>query len=149
MRKGRENSKTTKTDFPNQGLKLNEFFESEKLSNAKNDSGNNDYKEINDIISNRIAQYTSENINLLLMLNRAYYVNELVKIERYLDNLEYVNSNNIFKVDEKRLIFCFNRLSKLEYLYVSLEDYYKSLQLQKRIINFVKKNIINNNDIQK
>ena len=145
MKKDLENSKTTKTDFPNHGLKLNEFFESEKLSNEKNDSGN---KETNDIISNRIDQYTSENINLLLMLNRAYYVNELVKIERYLDTLDYVNNNSISKVDEKRLIFCFNRLSKLEYLYVSLEDYYKSLQLQKRIINIVKKNIINNNDIQ-
>ena len=149
MKKDRENSKTTKTDFPNSGLKLNELFESEKLSNAKNDSRNNDSKDIDDIISNRIDQYTSENINLLLMLNRAYYVNELVKIERYLDTLEYMNSNCISKIDEKRLIFCFNRLSKLEYLYVSLEDYYKSLQLQKRIINYAKKYIINNNDIQK
>ena len=147
MKKDRENSKTTKTDFPNSGLKLNELFESEKLSNAKNDSRNNDYKDIDNIISNRIDQYASDNINLLLMLNRAYYVNELVKIERYLDTLEYMNSNCISKIDEKRLIFCFNRLSKLEYLYVSLEDYYKSLQLQKRIINYAKKNIINNNNI--
>ena len=147
MKKDRENSKTTKTDFPNNGLKLNELFESEKLSNAKNDSRNNDSKDIDDIISNRIDQYTSENINLLLMLNRAYYVNELVKIERYLDTLDYMNSNCISKIDEKRLIFCFNRLSKLEYLYISLEDYYKSLQLQKRIINYAKKYIINNNDI--
>jgi len=149
MKKDRENSKTTKTDFQNSGLKSNELFESEKLSNAKNDSRNNGSKDIDDIISNRIEQYTSENINLLLMLNRAYYVNELVKIERYLDTLEYMNSNCISKIDEKRLIFCFNRLSKLEYLYVSLEDYYKSLQLQKRIINYAKKYIINNNDIQK
>ena len=147
MKKDRENSKTTKTDFPNSGLKLNELFESEKLSNTKNDSRNNDYKDIDNIISNRIDQYASDNINLLLMLNRAYYVNELVKIERYLDTLEYMNSNCISKIDEKRLIFCFNRLSKLEYLYVSLEDYYKSLQLQKRIINYAKKNIINNNNI--
>ena len=145
MKKDGENSKTTKTDFPNSGLKLNELFESEKLSNAKNDSRNNDYKDIKDfynIISNRIEQYTSENINLLLMLNRAYYGNQLVKIERYLDTLEYMNSNCISKIDEKRLIFCFNKLSKLEYLYVSLEDYYKTLQLQKRIINYAKKNII-------
>ena len=150
MKKDGENSKTTKTDFPNSGLKLNELFESEKLSNAKNDSRNNDYKDIKDfynIISNRIEQYTSENINLLLMLNRAYYGNQLVKIERYLDTLEYMNSNCISKIDEKRLIFCFNKLSKLEYLYVSLEDYYKTLQLQKRIINYAKKNIINNNNI--
>ena len=147
MKKDRENSKTTKTDFPNSGLKLNELFESEKLSNAKNDSRNNDYKDIDNIISNRIDQYASDNINLLLMLNRAYYVNELVKIERYLDTLEYMNSYCISKIDEKRLIFCFNRLSKLEYLYVSLEDYYKNLQLQKRIINYAKKNIINNNNI--
>ena len=147
MKKDRENSKTTKTDFPNSGLKLNELFEYEKLSNAKNDPRNNDYKDIDNIISNRIDQYASDNINLLLMLNRAYYVNELVKIERYLDTLEYMNSNCISKIDEKRLIFCFNRLSKLEYLYVSLEDFYKSLQLQKRIINYAKKYIINNNNI--
>ena len=147
MKKDRENSKTTKTDFPNNGLKLNELFESEKLSNAKNDSRNNDYKDIDNIISNRIDQYASDNINLLLMLNRAYYINELVKIERYLDTLDYMNSNCISKIDEKRLIFCFNRLSKLEYLYISLEDYYKSLQLQKRIINYAKKYIINNNNI--
>ena len=147
MKEERKNAKTTKTDFPNTNLNLNEIFESENLSNAKNDSKNYGYNEINDIISNRIDQYTSENINLLLMLNRAYYVNELVKIERYLDTLEYMNSNCISKIDEKRLIFCFNRLSKLEYLYVSLEDYYKSIQLKKSIINYAKKNIINNNNI--
>ena len=147
MKEERKNAKTTKTDFPNTNLNLNEIFESENLSNAKNDSKNYGYNEINDIISNRIDQYTSENINLLLMLNRAYYVNELVKIERYLDTLDYINSKSISKVDEKRLTFCFNRLSKLEFMYISLENYYKSLQLQKRIINLVKQNIINNNNI--
>ena len=147
MKEERKNAKTTKTDFPNTNLNLNEIFESENLSNAKNDSKNYGYNEINDIISNRIDQYASENINLLLMLNRAYYVNELVKIERYLDTLDYINRKSISKVDEKRLTFCFNRLSKLEFMYISLEDYYKSLQLQKRIINLVKQNIINNNNI--
>ena len=76
------------------------------------------------------------------MLNRAYYMNVLEKIERYLNTLDYLNGKSISKVDEKRLILCFNRLSKLEYLYIYLEDYYKSLQLQKRIINFVKKYFI-------
>ena len=78
------------------------------------------------------------------MLNKEYYSEELQKIERYLDTLDYINIKNLSKDDEKRLTFCFNRLSKLEYLYISLEDYYKSLQLQKRIINYVKKYIINN-----
>ena len=146
MKEEGKNSKTAKTDCSNNVSKLNQFFEPEKLTNEKNDIINNDYEEINDIISNRIAQYSTENINLLVMLNRAYYVNELVKIERYLDTLDYINSNSISKVDEKRLMYCFNRLSKLEYLYVCLEDYYTSLQLQKRVINFVKKNIINNNN---
>ena len=69
-------------------------------------------------------------------------MNVLEKIERYLNTLDYLNGKSISKVDEKRLILCFNRLSKLEYLYIYLEDYYKSLQLQKRIINFVKKYFI-------
>ena len=101
--------------------------------------------EISSHSSKKNAVSTQENSsNELLMLNRAYYTNEFQKIERYIDSLDYINNKNLSKDDEKRLTLCFNRLSKLEYLYISLEDYYKSLQLQKRIINYVKKYIINN-----
>ena len=63
------------------------------------------------------------------------------KIERYLDALEYLNRPNLIKNEQKRLIFCFNRLSNLEKMYISLEDYYKSLNIQKRIIYILKVSI--------
>ena len=145
MKKDLKNSKTTKIESNEHYSNPIQVFAQENITNTSNtinDIQDNDYKELDNLISNRIDQYNSENINLLLMLNRAYYMNELEKIERYLNTLDYLNGKSISKVDEKRLILCFNRLSKLEYLYIYLEDYYKSLQLQKRIINFVKKYFI-------
>ena len=144
MKKGAKHSKTKRSKISSHSSKKNTESTQENLSNEINDSLNYDNKEFEELISNRISQYTTENINFLLMLNKEYYSEELQKIERYLDTLDYINIKNLSKDDEKRLTFCFNRLSKLEYLYISLEDYYKSLQLQKRIINYVKKYIINN-----
>jgi len=144
MKKGAKISKTKRNEISSHSSKKNAVSTQENSSNEITDFRNYDNNEFEELISNRITQYTTENINLLLMLNRAYYTNEFQKIERYIDSLDYINNKNLSKDDEKRLTLCFNRLSKLEYLYISLEDYYKSLQLQKRIINYVKKYIINN-----
>ena len=120
----------------------------EKITNKEdaltstNSLENNELNELNEQIQNSIFRYTLEGNKILLILNRELYLNEMQKIERYLDALEYLNRPNLIKNEQKRLIFCFNRLSNLEKMYITLEDYYKSLNLQKRIIYILKVSIL-------
>ena len=109
---------------------------------STNSLENNELNELNEQIQNSIFRYTLEGNKILLILNRELYLNEMKKIERYLDALEYLNRPNLIKNEQKRLIFCFNRLSNLEKMYISLEDYYKSLNIQKRIIYILKVSIL-------
>ena len=99
-----------------------------------------DFEELKDRIFGRILQYSSQETKMLLILKRAYYINEMEKIERY---LYHVNKLNLNKNEQKKLSLCFNRLSKLENLYICLEDYHRSLWLQKLILFIIKKGIIN------
>ena len=120
----------------------------EKITNKEdalisiNSLENNELNGLNEQIQNRIFRYTLEGNKILLILNRELYLNEMKKIKRYLDALEYLNRPNLIKNEQKRLIFCFNRLSNLEKMYITLEDYYKSLNLQKRIIYILKVSIL-------
>ena len=90
---------------------------------------------------NNFQNITGE--NLFLMMKRTYYLNEMKKIESYLDSLEDFGEKNLLTNEQKKLSLCFNKLSNFESLYISLEDYYKSLNLQKRILNVLKSYIIN------
>ena len=114
----------------------------EEALTSTNSLENNELNELNEQIQNSIFRYTLEGNKILLILNRELYLNEMKKIERYLDALEYLNRPNLIKNEQKRLIFCFNRLSNLEKMYITLEDYYKSLNLQKRIIYILKVSIL-------
>ena len=87
---------------------------------STNSLENNELNELNEQIQNSIFRYTLEGNKILLILNRELYLNEMKKIERYLDALEYLNRPNLIKNEQKRLIFCFNRLSNFEKMYISL-----------------------------
>ena len=89
-------------------------------------------------------QNNSQNLNLLLIIKRAYYINKINEIERYLDSMYNLKSKNLTLKEQKKLCLYFNKLSNFENLYISIEDYYKSLTLQKHIVNILKNYIINN-----
>ena len=90
-----------------------------------------------------IQHFTHEERKKLLIFNRTYYMNEMDRIERYINSIENMKDLKKMKKEEKKLIFCFNKLSNNEKLYINLQDYYKSLNLQKRIVIMLKKYIIN------
>ncbi len=87
-------------------------------------------------------QNTPEEKLFLLMIKRRFYINRMEKIERYLDSLNNVNKNISIEEEQRKLSLCFNKLSNFESLYITLEDYHKGLNLQKRIINVLKRYII-------
>ena len=89
-------------------------------------------------------QNNSQNLNLLLIIKRVYYINKINEIERYLDSIYNLKNKNLTLKEQKKLCLYFNKLSNFENLYISIEDYYKSLTLQKRIVNILKNYIINN-----
>ena len=91
---------------------------------------------------NQIPPFTPDERRMILILSRTYYMNEMDKIERYLNSIENIKDLKMIKNEEKKLIFCFNKLSNYEKIYINLEDYYKSLNLQKRIVIILKKYII-------
>ena len=88
-------------------------------------------------------QNTPEEKVFLLMIKRRFYINRMEKIERYLDSLNNVSKNISIEEEQRKLSLCFNKLSNFESLYITLEDYLKGLNLQKRIINVLKRYIIN------
>ena len=88
-------------------------------------------------------QNTPEEKVFLSMIKRRFYINRMEKIERYLDSLNNVNKNISIEEEQRKLSLCFNKLSNFESLYITLEDYQKGLNLQKRIINVLKRYIIN------
>ena len=90
----------------------------------------------------QIQPIISRENKMLLIIKRTYYMNEMDKIERYLNSVENIKELNLIKNEEKKLIFCFNKLSNNEKMYINLEDYYKSLNIQKRIVNILKKYIV-------
>ena len=93
-------------------------------------------------MDNQLPLFTPDERRMLLILNRTYYMNEMEKIERYLNSLENLKDLKMIKREEKKLIFCFNKLSNNEKIYINLHDFYKSLNLQKRIVIILKKYII-------
>ena len=78
-----------------------------------------------------------------LLLIRTFYLKEFVKIERFINNKEFLNKNyKLINEEYKRLINSFNILLNLQKIYINNEDYAKSLQLQNKIINILKNDIV-------
>ena len=79
-----------------------------------------------------------------LLLKRTYYMQELAKVERYINSEKFFGENfNLTKDEHKRLVMEYNNLLILEKLYINIEDLFKSLQLQNKIINILKIYLMN------
>ena len=140
MKKEKEDLNSSESDNEILSSESDGILDSENPLHMLNDFQNSDFEELKDRIFGRILQYSSQETKMLLILKRAYYINEMEKIERY---LYHINKLNLNKNEQKKLSLCFNRLSKLENLYICLEDYHRSLWLQKQILFIIKKGIIN------
>ena len=79
-----------------------------------------------------------------LLLGRTYYMKEFDKIERYINAEGFLVKNyNLTNDQYIKLISFFNNLLNLQNICVNNQDYAKCLQIQNKIINILKKYIIN------
>jgi hypothetical protein len=76
-------------------------------------------------------------------LTRTYYLKEFEKIDKIIQNEELINENNVL-TDELylQLLSYLNLLLSFEDLYINDDDNYRSLQLQSKIINIIKKFVL-------
>ena len=106
-----------------------------------------------DSYNNRVMKYIEENNKRILisikndkksflLLTRTYYLNEFNKIEKFINNEERLN-NNLTNEKYIQLLSFLNILLKFEEYYINKVDIFKSLQLQSKIINIIKKHFIN------
>ena len=81
-----------------------------------------------------------------LLMTRTYYINEFNKIERFINNEELSNRNYCLTKEKYFLLLSYLiALSQFEDLYINKNDLLRSLQIQIKIINIIKMNIINKN----
>ena len=104
---------------------------------------------------NKIFEFIEDNNNRLLvsikndkktylLLTRTYYTNEFDKIEKIINNEDLLNKNTTLTKDVYlKLLSYLNLLLNFEDFYVSKTDYFRSLQLQSKIISIIKKFLIN------
>ena len=59
-----------------------------------------------------------------------------------MNSLNNIKGKILKEKEQKKLCLYFNKLSKLENLFICPEDYHKSLNLQKQILNIIKRVII-------
>ena len=116
-----------------------------KLANAKDI----------ELFKNKIKNFIEENNNRIfisikndkkdfLLLRRTFYLNIFDKIEKIINNEEIMNPNFNLQYDKYlRFLSYFNLLLDLEDLYINKVDIFRSLQLQSKIINIIKKYFIN------
>ena len=105
-------------------------FEFSKVEELKNIEENN----------NRAFVLNQNDKKMDLLLKRTYYLNEFDKINNLIDNAKKLleRKNDLSKEKYAHLIFLLNILYKLENLTIITKDVYKSLQLQKKIIEIMK-----------
>ena len=79
-----------------------------------------------------------------LLLTRTFYLNEFDKIENVINNEELLNQKHILREQQYlQLVSYLNILFIFEDLYINKTDIYRSLILRNRIINIIKKYLIN------
>ena len=114
-----------------------------KLAKAKDiDSYNNRIMKSIEENNKRILISIKNDKKSFLLLTRTYYLNEFNKITKFIDNEERLN-NNLTNEKYIQLLSFLNILIKFEDYYINKEDIFKSLQLQSKIINIIKKYFIN------
>ena len=104
---------------------------------------------------NKIMKFIEENNNKILvsinndkkdylLLSRTYYLNEIDKIEKIINNEERINPNfNLTNEKYLQFLSYFNVLLSFENSYITKDDNFRSLKLQSKIIDIIKKYIIN------
>ena len=118
----------------------------QKLAQSKDiqSYGNNIMKNIEENLKGINAQIKNDKKTYNLLI-RTYYLNEIDKIEKDLNNNNEQFNNNDKLTNETylKLLSYLNALLNLENLYISKIDAFNSLKLQNRIINIIKTNFIN------
>ena len=118
----------------------------QKLAQSKDiqSYGNNIMKNIEENLKGINAQIKNDKKTYNLLI-RTYYLNEIDKIEKDLNNNNEQFNNNDKLTNETylKLLSYLNALFNLENLYISKIDAFNSLKLQNRIINIIKTNFIN------
>ena len=118
----------------------------QKLAQSKDiqSYGNNIMKNIEENIKGISDQIKNDKKTYNLLI-RTYYLNEIDKIEKDLNNNNEQFNNNAKLTNETylKLLSYLNALFNLENLYISKIDAFNSLKLQNRIINIIKTNFIN------
>ncbi len=130
----------------------------------KNNDNNSNIKSLleklsksNDIQSykNKIFKYIEDNNKRLLvsikndkktylLLTRTYYTNEFNKIEKIINSEDLLDKNNNLTKDiYLKLLSYLTILFDFEDYYIYKTDYFRSLQLQSKIITIIKSYIIN------
>ena len=109
-----------------------------KIKNIKPTEHLNKYQNYENIIP-----FIKNDNKMNALLIRTYYLNEFYKNEQYINSkILYNNSYKLNDVEYNELISIFNRLLNIQNLGLNKEDYFKSLQLQNKIVNMLKSYII-------
>ena len=82
-----------------------------------------------------------------LLMTRTYYLKEFEKIENIVNNENLINQNyNLTNQNYIKLLSYLNVLMSLEDIYLNKYDCLRSLQIQSKIINIIKRYLINKID---
>ena len=104
---------------------------------------------------NKLMNFIEENNKLIfnsnkldrksfLLMTRTYYLEEFEKIGKFIDNKDLVNQNiDITKEKYIKLLSYLNVLFYFESIYINKYDFYRSLQIQSKLINIIKTYLIN------
>ena len=78
-----------------------------------------------------------------LLMTRTYYLKEFEKIENIINNENLINQNyNLTNQNYIQLLSYLNALLNLEDIYINKNDCLRSLQIQSKIINIIKRYLI-------
>ena len=106
----------------------------------KNEKRKNKTKKMNTF--KRLYIYNDKKIYLLLKRN--FFLQEISKIEHYINSEKFLHDKLILsKKEYNMLIAGYNNLLDMQNLNVCLEDIFKSLLIQNKIINILKIYLIN------
>ena len=114
------------------------------------------YKTLQKSLKNKKRKHKSRNINtfkqlflyndkkIFLLLKRTFFLQEISKIEHYINSEKFLRDKLILsKKEYNMLIAGYNNLLDMQNLNVCLEDIFKSLLIQNKIINILKIYLLN------
>ena len=82
-----------------------------------------------------------------LLMTRTYYLQEFEKIDNFINNENLISqNNNLTNQNYIKLLSYLNALLNLEDIYINKNDCLRSLQIQSKIINIIKRYLINKID---